>query len=523
MWITTMATVLSVVTAVPEPGDAARFVTYRHQEAVPAARIWFDRGVDPVLESGDRVRVYYRSTVTAFVAIFQVDTDGTVRLVYPRSPSENHFARANREYRLLFPRSPYWNVSDRPGVGYFFVVTSPVPFDFSDFHYSYYGGGWDLSVVGNRVYQDPYVAMDDYVARLIPNWEYAEYGLDFVSYSVGALHEYPRFLCYDCHGFKPFNVWDPYRYTCTNFRVVVYDDPYFYPSRRYRGDQVVMVGRSIPNGPRFGFKERARGESGTPVVVRVPPVPSEPEGGAVDRGRAIPRGDADAVSRPNSPQDRSAGDGAVRVRPPVTRQGEADQGRSTPSGVRGFSPTTTPDTQRPVLRRRPPKDARPSEEIRSSPGSRVDPSRPRSREEPGASAPATRPATPMARPNPTESRADPDRSRPTVVPRESTRPKSSPAPSVRRPPDRQPAVSGPPTRSKPSPAVRRPPTRSKPSPAVGRPPTRSKPSPAVRRPPARPNGAAAKRSAPPRSSPAVKKAPVRRSGAAPTRRRRPGG
>ena len=108
-----------------------------------------------------------------------------MRLLYPRSPSENHYARAGRDYRLLFPRSPYWHVDDRPGEGYFFIVTSPRRFDFSDFRYSYYQGGWDLSLVGNRVYRDPFVAIDDYVARLVSDWEYAAYGLDFVSYSVG--------------------------------------------------------------------------------------------------------------------------------------------------------------------------------------------------------------------------------------------------------------------------------------------------------------------------------------------------
>jgi hypothetical protein len=113
--------------------------------------------------------------------------------------------------------------------------------------------------------------MDDYVARLVPDWEYLDYGLDFISYSVGGAHEYPRFLCYQCHGFRPYRAWDPYRYSCVNFRVVVYDDPYLYPSRRYRADRVVMVGPHNPTRPRFGFKERAEGETGTPItVVRQP-------------------------------------------------------------------------------------------------------------------------------------------------------------------------------------------------------------------------------------------------------------
>ncbi len=72
MWIATMATVLSVAAAGPESGVGKRLLADRHQQVVPAAHIWFDRGVDPVLERGDRVRVYYRSTVTALVAICPV-------------------------------------------------------------------------------------------------------------------------------------------------------------------------------------------------------------------------------------------------------------------------------------------------------------------------------------------------------------------------------------------------------------------------------------------------------------------
>ena len=276
--LTTLAPGLRSGTIEPT-GDEAGLdpsVSYLHVQQVPEPRIWLDRGADPVLEAGDRVRVYYRTNADAYVAILRIDTDGTTRMLYPRSPTERHYARADRDYRLLFPRSAYWNVDDRPGVGYFFVVTSPTPFDLSDFRYSNYDGGWDLSAVGSTVYSDPYVAMDDYVARLVPDWEYLDYGLDFVSYSVGGAHEYPRFLCYQCHGFRPYSTWNPYRYTCVDFRVVVYDDPYFYPSRRYRADRVVLVRPRNPTRMRFGFKERAPGEPGTPLVVVRPSVVPTP-------------------------------------------------------------------------------------------------------------------------------------------------------------------------------------------------------------------------------------------------------
>ncbi len=380
MWILEAVTLAAVLASGLESG------AMEETQQVSEPRIWLDRGVDPVLEAGDRVRIYYRTDRDSYVAILQIDTDGTTRMLYPRSPTENHYARADRDYRLLFPRSAYWNVDDRPGVGYFFVVTSPTPFDLSDFRYSFYDGGWDLSAVGSTVYSDPYVAMDDYVARLVPDWEDVDYGLDFISYNVGGAHEYPRFLCYQCHGFRPYSTWNPYRYTCVDFRVVVYDDPYYYPSRRYRADRVVMVGPRNPTRPRFGFKERAPGEPGPPVLV----VPQQP----TTRRRELTR-------RDDQLPERSDGE---RVTPPAAGDREP---------------------RRPTLERR---STRPSQDTRSRP----EPARPRPtptqpRQSPQPDRPSTRrPDNPRAGPS-----SRPPSTRPPPEVRPSTRPRPQPRPSTR--------------------------------------------------------------------------------------------
>jgi hypothetical protein len=257
------------------------------------ARIWLDRGDEPLLQRGERVRLYYRTSMDAYVAIFQIDTDGSARLLYPQAPDEDHYVRAARDYRLLFPQSSYWYVDEYPGKGYFFIIASPEPFDFSDFDYARYDRGWDLTQVGRSVYEDPYVAIDDYVERLIPDWEFVPYALDFLSYDVGERHAYPRFLCYDCHGFRTYAAWNPYTYVCSSFRVVIWDDPYFYPSYRYGATRVVY---SQPRRglPRFGFKERARGEAWTPLTrTRQPPLRravrnAEPSAANPVRPRIVP-------------------------------------------------------------------------------------------------------------------------------------------------------------------------------------------------------------------------------------------
>ena len=436
MWIVGAVTMVTVLApgpgsgAVEPAGDARgleRSASHVQAQQGQEPRIWLDRGVDPVLEAGDRVRIYYRTNADAYVAILQIDTDGTTRMLYPRTPTENHYARADRDYRLLFPRSAYWNVDDQPGVGYFFVVTSPTPFDLSDFRYSYYDGGWDLSAVGSTVYSDPYVAMDDYVARLVPDWEYQDYGLDFVSYSVGDAHEFPRFLCYQCHGFRPYGTWNPYRYTCVDFRVVVYDDPYFYPSYRYRANRVVMVAPRNPTRPRFGFKERAEGDPGTPVtVVRQGPRDDPPP--LADRPRTGQRAGRARVASPPV------------VPPPTTTRRRTPSGRDEAARVRAGGRRVTPPTaddrelRRPTLERR---SAAPSQ------GARPRPETTRPRPE------TTRPRPETTRPRPTQprpsTRRPPERSRGSSSARPAARARPRTPPPDRgatRPPPRRPPSTG---------------------------------------------------------------------------------
>jgi len=328
-------------------GEVAAYADdYVEGDPLIDARVWFDRGSNEALDPGQRVRVYYRTSEDAYVAVFQIDTDGFTRLVFPESPRQNHYVRGGRDYRLLFPRSPYWQVDDAPGVGYYFIVASAAPLDFSQVPYSTSRREWDLRRIGAEVRSDPFLAMDEYVERLVPDWDYGEYGLDYVEYSVGRGHTYPRFMCYDCHGYRPYSAWNPYVDHCTTFRVVVWDDPFYYPTRRYRGDRVVFVGRRPGTRPRFEFKERAGG----------------------DRDRSP------LVLRRDGPGDRSAvRRGGVRTTAPSVRDGGAGQGdaarRAQPRGVTGTprGAVVRPGTQATPRRQVPNVRTRPSDGVRARP------------------------------------------------------------------------------------------------------------------------------------------------------------
>src|SRR5512140_3346852 len=54
----------------------------------PGIRLWTTE--DDVYRRGDRVHVYFRTERDAYVTIFRVDTDGRVRVIYPRDPSDDN-------------------------------------------------------------------------------------------------------------------------------------------------------------------------------------------------------------------------------------------------------------------------------------------------------------------------------------------------------------------------------------------------------------------------------------------------
>ena len=286
--------------------------------------------------------------------------------------------------------------------------------------------------VGETVYEDPYLAIDTYVAELISDWEVAPYALDFIEYSVGESHSYPRFLCYDCHGYRPYTSWNPYTYACTDFRVVLWDDPYYHPAYRYAGARVVFP-RPLRDRPRYALAARAPGEGWSPLVrVRqAPPLPrrvtqyKERDVATTPRSaprQAVPRRSATAADR-----SRVTPNSARRSAKPVT-----------PSSATPRRPASSGSRARPTLRRRPvptrilaptprgtnvrpPTNARPSARrtpTRSgSPARVVTPSRPST--QPRVASPRRAPITRRApssgsRPSASTSRPSTSRARPTT-------------------------------------------------------------------------------------------------------------
>ena len=344
----------------PATDDVTSRTPARGQAAGRVA-VWSDRE-DPY-DRGDRARVFLSADEPGYVAVFRVDTDGRIRVLFPREPWGETWIRKSRELELAGRRAGRtFVVDDDPGIGYLFAVSSRRPLDFDAIAR---GDHWDYRAIeGGRISGDPYVALADLAARIAPG---GDYDYDINPYYVERRYEYPRFVCYDCHAYAKYDEWDPYRRACARFRVVIYDDPRYYPYRTGRGRNVVIARPRRPE-PRFVFRDA---DSERDFVTRVTPG----RGGEYRQRQATGRTSRDVGGRgtvpvPGLSSERPTVPTAPPLRaapspPPTGEGGDKDTRRrrlqpdtpATPKTVRPSDPEPQQaprSTGEPELRRRKP-------------------------------------------------------------------------------------------------------------------------------------------------------------------------
>jgi hypothetical protein len=65
-----------------------------------ALSLRLDKGTGATYAPGERIRVYFRSTKSAYVTIFGYDSRGNIRLLFPNQNQRSHSIEANREYHI---------------------------------------------------------------------------------------------------------------------------------------------------------------------------------------------------------------------------------------------------------------------------------------------------------------------------------------------------------------------------------------------------------------------------------------
>ncbi len=361
-------------------GYASGGLSYGSVSPHLSAAIWRDGG-DDLFRRGERVRLRFRVSDDAYVAVVHIGTGGEMELLYPYNAWNDGFVRGPRVYSVASnPASLHWSANGRDGIGYIYLLGSPVPLDL-DFFRQRRGYAGDPFGGRRLVRGDPFYAMDNLLPLLLPRWRYAGYAEDVFTYYLGDRHRYPSYACYDR---TPERGWfdSPYYPRCDRVTTLLGYYPSYYDTRRYRGDRRVYQDRLRGGTVTHGYKERADlplPASRDPRAIGSTRLGRE-NAGAPATGRAAPR----AAPREEQPVQPSSRRPTLRRRP---------DGRS---GGQSAEPARRPEPSR-----------RPEPPRRSEPPQRSEPPPQRQRAEPPRAEPQR--AEPASQPEPRGRRSSPPR------------------------------------------------------------------------------------------------------------------
>jgi hypothetical protein len=247
----------------------------------PRVEIWTDRGTGGVYRVGDDVEVCFRADRDCYVLVYEIDTDGYLRLLFPYQCGGDGYVEGGVVYRLGRGYFGKYYVTGPSGIEYIHALAALRPFrtlywhgcdGYDDYAYDVswrgFGDYWGCALPP-RVYGDPYMAMqsvDEFIC-----YDALDEGMAFADFTYFYVDErvaYPRYVCYDCHGFDTY--YRPYAHVCTGFSITFVDcDPcwnpwswwwWCTPKRVYCGPRYVCCAkRACTNWP-SDYKWKSRSE-----------------------------------------------------------------------------------------------------------------------------------------------------------------------------------------------------------------------------------------------------------------------
>jgi hypothetical protein len=205
-----MITLLLLAGAAVAGGDSLSPAVVDPQAAVAPIRLWINNSRQ--FREGERARVQVETSDDGYLLVFNYDTDGRLRVIYPVEPGDDNLVRAGRRYEIRGRGDRESFIVGRDGQGLVYAAVSADPFRLSDVEI---GGNWDYTrLYLNEDSKDPEADITDLVQRLSSDrgfdydvLDYRVYG--YSGYRVTSAAWYPR----------TYGYWDDY-----------YCDPWYRPS-----------------------------------------------------------------------------------------------------------------------------------------------------------------------------------------------------------------------------------------------------------------------------------------------------
>jgi hypothetical protein len=211
--------------------------------------LWTDKGNEAVYQPGDRMKVNVRTSADSYVLVYEIDAEGTVRLLFPDRGGPGflegrqtvQFPPDNADVDLV--------VQQQVGQCYIVAIASTAPFDTLPWYLRPYNAqaeavgyvGGDVEEQGvtaeGKIVGDPFVAMERIRRRVLPDATKGEtFSTAYTTYYVHQAVRYPRYVCYDCHRPGQWAWWDgfdPYYAQCSVFDMRVNWSWYWGPAYWY--------------------------------------------------------------------------------------------------------------------------------------------------------------------------------------------------------------------------------------------------------------------------------------------------
>jgi hypothetical protein len=251
----------------------------------PAIRLWINN--DRQFREGEEARVQVETARDGYLVVFNFDTDGHLRVLFPLSPRDDNFVHGGHKYEVRGrgdEDASFIAGGEGEGVVYAAVSEDPIRLDEMSV-----GGNWDYNRISLRNSRDPEAEITDFMQSAVSD---RGFDYDVISYRVYGGGNYRSTSAYYP---RPYGYYGDYycdywyrpslfgcRYYPNGVSVGLYGGypfygygfgfsyPYYFPyyrNRFFNRNYPVVIGRprgyTIVRRP-FGYDRRSPGSVGFP-------------------------------------------------------------------------------------------------------------------------------------------------------------------------------------------------------------------------------------------------------------------
>jgi len=108
----------------PEEIEKMKSIQIINPQPVFSLRLWLDKDRGATYAPGERIKIFFQASRDSFVTLYNYDTEGRVKIIFPNRYSPNNFVRAGQIHSVEGLIDPH----TRPGIEYVqgFATTRPI-------------------------------------------------------------------------------------------------------------------------------------------------------------------------------------------------------------------------------------------------------------------------------------------------------------------------------------------------------------------------------------------------------------